>query len=62
MIGIHIGMNLKDEAGKGIFFRLDFAFFCHDRLRRRSYLYEAVKKFLDAEGIERGTEEYLPHT
>jgi len=58
VVGIDIGSNLEDEAGKFGLLGLDDTLFSLRWAWGRGYLDEAVEEFLDSEIVERRAEEY----
>ena len=58
MVRIHIGMDLEDEAGESILFRIDHPFHCRYGAGRRSDIDKAIQQLFHPEVIQSGTEEY----
>ena len=58
VVGVHVGVDLEDEARHFRFRRLHDAGFGRSRARRGGYAHEAFEQLAHAEVVDRRTEEY----
>ena len=58
MIRVHIGMDLENETGEGILFRIDHPFHSRHGTGRRSDIDKAIQQFFHPEVIQGRTKEH----